>query len=118
MDVPIIETHELPDIKAALTSGIGELQRIRDSAQAFQKTLEVDTLMHVSNRLPSQTVTSQWHTTAAVAIGSVLVIVILYLAIREAPRCSAKHHSLERPENREAIPLQGITVNNTNAEPQ
>jgi hypothetical protein len=118
MDVPIIEAHELPDIKAALTSGIGDLERMRDSAQASRKNLEVDTLLHVSNSLPTQTVTSHWHTTAATAIGSLLVIVILYLALREAPKCSAKHHPLKQPETREGIPLQEIAVNSTGIEPQ
>jgi hypothetical protein len=118
MDVPIIEAHELPDIKAALTSGSGELERIRYKAQASQKTLEVDTLMHMSNRLLTQPVTSHWHTTAAAAIGSLLVIVILYLVIREAPKCPVKRHPLKRPENREAILLQEITATYTNTEPQ
>jgi hypothetical protein len=30
MDVPIIDAHELPDVKAALTSVIGKLEQIRD----------------------------------------------------------------------------------------
>jgi hypothetical protein len=54
LDVPIINSHELPDFKAALTSGISELERIKDRIQASRKTLKVDTLMHVANTLQPQ----------------------------------------------------------------
>jgi hypothetical protein len=118
LDVPIIDAHELPDVKAALTSGIGELERLRDNVQASQKTLEVDTLMHVSNKLQLQTVTSYWPTTAAATIGSLLVIVILCLVIREAPRCPVRRRPSKQPETRDAILLQEIAVNNTSDEPQ
>jgi hypothetical protein len=51
LDIPIINSHELPGVKAALTSGLSELEQITDSVQASRKTWEVDTLMRVSNKL-------------------------------------------------------------------
>jgi hypothetical protein len=105
-------------VKAALTSDISELERLKDRIQASQKTLEVDTLLHVANTLQPPTIASHWPTTTAAAIGPLLMVVILYLVIRKAPKCPVKRRSSKQPELRDAIPLQKIAVDNTSAEPQ
>jgi hypothetical protein len=46
------------------------------------------------------------------------MVVILYLAIRKAPKCPVKRRPSKQPELRDAIPLQEITVDNASAEPQ
>jgi hypothetical protein len=90
MDINLIEAHELPEVKAALTSGIRELESVRDSVMASHKTMEVDTLLHVSNRLPRLEAATRWYGTAAIAVGTMLAIVAVYLTTRRALRCFAK----------------------------
>jgi hypothetical protein len=90
LDIPLLNSSELPDVKAALTSCISELERIKDRIQASRKTLEVDTMLHVANTLQPPTIALHWPTTKAATIGCLLVIVIMYLVIREAPKCSVK----------------------------
>jgi hypothetical protein len=43
-DIPILNSHELPDVKVALSSGINELERIRHHLLTSQKILDVDTV--------------------------------------------------------------------------
>jgi hypothetical protein len=83
LEIPIINPHELPDVRAVLTSGIIEQERIKDRIKVSLKTLDVDTLLHVVNRLQPPTTNPHWSNTT----GSLLMIVILYLVLREAPKC-------------------------------
>jgi hypothetical protein len=116
MDIPVIEAHEIPEVEAALTSAIRELESVRSNVLASRKTMEIDTLLHVSNRLPSQEAPLHWYETAAIAVGTTLVIVVVYMTIRRAPRCFAKRHPEERTKDQEAIPLQELTTNTVNTE--
>jgi hypothetical protein len=118
MDIPVLEAHEIPEVEAAITPGIREPESVRSNVLASRKTMEVDTLLHVSNRLPRQEAASHWYETAAIAVGTTLGIAAVYLTIRRAPRCLAKRHPEERTKDQEAIPLQDLTMNTVNTEPK
>jgi hypothetical protein len=118
LGVSIINSHELPDVKAALTSGISKLERIKYRIQASRKTLKVDKLMHVANMLQPQTITSHWPKTTAATLGYLLTVVLVYLVIRKVQKCSVNRRPSQQPELRDAVPLQEIAVNNRSAEPQ
>jgi hypothetical protein len=116
MDIPVIEAHEIPKVKAAHTSGIRELESVMDSVLASQKTMEVDTLLHVSNCLPRLKAAPRWYGIAAIAVGTTLAIVAVYLTARRAHRCSAKRHPGERTQDQDAVLLREITTNTGNVE--
>jgi hypothetical protein len=82
-DIPILNSHELPDVKVALSSGINELERIRDHFQTSQKILDVDTLLHVKNTVQPQTTASHWPVIAAATLGTLMTVLILYLFNKE-----------------------------------
>jgi hypothetical protein len=44
---PILSRQELPRVEAALTSEVDELDRLKDRLTAAQKSLDVDTLVHI-----------------------------------------------------------------------
>jgi hypothetical protein len=67
-DIPILNSHELPDVKITLFSGINELERIRDHLQTSQKSLDVDTSLHVKNTVQPQTTASHWPVITAAAL--------------------------------------------------
>jgi hypothetical protein len=117
-NIPILSSHELPDVKAALSSGISELEQIKDRLQMSQKILEVDTLLHVKNMLQPPTTVSHWSTITAASLGTLMMILILYLMIKKALKCPVKRRSPKQPEPHGSIPLQEIAVDNTSAEPQ
>jgi hypothetical protein len=114
MDIPVLEAHEITEVAAALSPGIGELESVRSNVLASRKTMEVDTLLYVSNRLPTQEAASHWYETTAIAVGTTLGIVAVYLPIRRAPRSLAKRLPEERTKDQEAIPLQELTTQTVN----
>jgi hypothetical protein len=42
-----LSRHELPRIEAALTLEVNELEQLKDRLATAQKSLDVDTLMHI-----------------------------------------------------------------------
>jgi hypothetical protein len=116
VDIPVIGSHEMPEVKAALTSGIRELESVRDSVMTSRKTMEVDTLLHVSNRLPRLETAPRWYGTAAIAVGTTLAMVTVYLVARRAHRRFAKRPPGGRTQDRNAVPLREVTTDTENVE--
>jgi hypothetical protein len=83
---------------------------------ASHKTMEVDTLLLVSNRLPRQEAAPRWYGTTAIAVGTTLAIVAVYLTASRALRSFAKRHPGERTQDQDAVPLREITTNAGNME--
>jgi hypothetical protein len=44
---PILSRHELPRVEAAFASEVNELDQLKDHLVVAQKSLDVDTLVHI-----------------------------------------------------------------------
>jgi len=58
---PILSKHVPPRVEAALTSEVNELDQLKDRLETAQKTLDVDTLVHMQKATPQQETLSRWH---------------------------------------------------------
>jgi len=58
---PILSRHELPRVEAALTSEVNELDQLKDRLAAAQKSLDVDTLVHIQKATPQRETLPRWH---------------------------------------------------------
>jgi hypothetical protein len=52
-EIPILSTHELPDVRTVISSNNDQLQGIKSRLQKSQKILHMDTLLHLRNALKS-----------------------------------------------------------------
>jgi hypothetical protein len=86
--VPILSRHELPRVEAALTSEVNELDQLKDRLATAQKSLEVDTLVHIQKTTLPQGTRPHWHLTLAAVSCTVTVLLALGIFLRSKFQCA------------------------------
>jgi hypothetical protein len=72
---PIVSRHEHPRVEAALASEVNELDQLRDRLAVAQKSLDVDTLVHIQKTTFQQEAQPHWHLIIA-AVSCTLTILL------------------------------------------
>jgi len=87
-DFPILSRHELPRVEAALTAEVNKLDQLQDRLATAQKSLDVDTLIHIQKTTFSQETLPHWHLIFAAVSCTFTILLVLYLSLRSKIQCS------------------------------
>jgi hypothetical protein len=85
---PILSRHDLSHVEAALTSEVNELDQLKDRLATAQKSLDVDTLVHIQKSTLQQETLPHWHLIFATVSYTVTVLLALYISLRSKLRCA------------------------------
>jgi len=88
---PILSRHELPRVEAALTSEVNELDQLKDRLATAQKSLDVNTLVHIQKTTFPQGTLPQWHLIIAAFSCTFTGMLILYVSLRSKLQCSTSY---------------------------
>ena len=97
---PILSRHELPCVEAALTSEVNELYQLKDCLAAVQKSLDVDTLVHIQKAILKRETLPYWHQLAKAVSCTITVLLVLYIFFqsklqRATSSCLRRNTSIE-----------------------
>jgi hypothetical protein len=97
---PILSRHQLPRVEAALTSEVNEVDQLKGRLATAQKSLDVDTLVHIQKTTLQQETLPHWHLTLAAVscISTVLLTLCIFLRSKflcATSRCSRTDKSPE-----------------------
>jgi len=87
-DFPILSRHELPRVEAALTAEVNELDQLKDRLATVQKSLDVDTLVHIQKTTYPQETLPHWHLILAVVSCTFTILLVFYFFLRSKLQCS------------------------------
>jgi len=85
---PILSRHELPRVEAALTSEVNELDQLKDRLATAQKSLDVDTLVHIQKTTLPQETLLHWHLILAAISCTLTVLLALYIFLQSKFQCA------------------------------
>jgi hypothetical protein len=104
--LPVLSVHELPRVVAALTSEVVTLDQLKDRIAVAQKSLDVDTLVHIHKATFPQETRQHWHLILATASCMIRVLLVLGILLRSRVQCAAsrRSHTDEPPEEATSRP--------------
>jgi hypothetical protein len=85
--LPVLSAHELPRIEAALAMKVNELDRLKDHLAVAQKSLDVDTLVHVQKTTLQQEAQPHWHMIFATFSCTLTILLVMGVLLRSKLRC-------------------------------
>ena len=88
---PILLRHELPRVEAALTPEVNDLDQLKDRLATAQKSLDVDTLVHIQKTTFPQGTLPHWHLILAAVSCTFTGLLVLYVALRPKLQCSTSY---------------------------
>jgi hypothetical protein len=124
--LPVLSAHELPRVVAALTSEVDTLDQLKDRLAVAQKSLDVDTLVHIQKATFQQETRPHWHLILATASCMITVLLVLGILLRSRFQCAAlrRSHTDKSPEEATSrpsshpIPASKIPTTTVYSEPQ
>jgi hypothetical protein len=105
---PILSRHELPRVEAALTSEVNELDQLKDRLATAQKSLDVDTLVHIQKTKFPQETLPHWHLIFAAVSCTFTILLILYVSLRSKLQCSTSYCLRTDKSPEDAVPRSPI----------
>jgi len=85
---PILLKHELPRVEAALTPGVNDLDQLKDRLETAQKSLDVDTLVHIQEATPQQETPPHWHLIITAVSCALTVLLALGMFLQSKFQCA------------------------------
>jgi hypothetical protein len=124
--LPVLSTHELPRVVAALTSEVDTLDQLKDRLAVAHTSLDVDTLLHIQKATFPQDTRPHWHLILATASCMISVLLVLGILIWSRVQCAALRRSQtdkppeEPPNGPQAHPVPASKIQTTTvySEPQ
>jgi hypothetical protein len=80
--LPVLLAHELPRVEAAHASEVNELDHLKDHLAVAQKSLDVDTLVHIQKTTLQQEAQPHWHLIIATVFCILTVLLALGIFLR------------------------------------
>jgi hypothetical protein len=87
-DFPILSRRELPRVEAALTAEVNELDQLKDRVATAQKSLDVDTMIHILKTTFPQETLPHWYLIIAAVSCTSTILLLLYFSLRWKLQCS------------------------------
>jgi hypothetical protein len=98
--LPVLSAHEFPHSEAAHAMEVNELDQLKDRLAQVQKSLDVDTLVHIQKTTLQQEAQPHWHLIIA-TVSCTLTILLVTGILRSKLRCatSCRSRTVESTEN-------------------
>jgi hypothetical protein len=124
--LPVLSAHELPRVVAAIISEVDTLDQLKDRLAVAQKSVDVDTLVHIQKATFPQETRPLWHLILATASCMITVLLVLGIVLGSRVQCAASRPSHTDEPLEEAIsgpsthpvPASEIPTTTVYSEPQ
>jgi hypothetical protein len=99
--LPVLSAHEIPRVEAALAMEVNELDRLKDHLAVAQKSLDVDTLVHIQKTTLQQEAQPHWHLIITTVSCVLTILLVIGVLLRSKFRCatSCRSSTVESTEN-------------------